>query len=203
MNAATYKMKTPSVNPESANAEQQVLFERSKKENKMIPNMFRNMGNHPALLEAYMNGYSSFRSKSDFTSAEQEVVLLTISAENNCDYCIEGHSIAADMMSKVPLAVTEAIRANTEIPEEKLKQLSVFTSIMVNKRGNPSEEDVTAFLNAGYKEYHILSIILAISIKTISNYSNHLFDTELDSMMKMRNSAGYKAVRSVVKFFRG
>ncbi len=203
MSTTVYKMKTPSVNPESANAEQQILFERSKKENKMIPNMFRNMGNHPALLEAYMNGYSSFRSKSDFTSAEQEVVLLTISAENNCDYCIEGHSIAADMMSKVPLAVTEAIRANTEIPEEKLNQLSVFTSIMVNKRGNPSEEDVTAFLNAGYKEYHILSIILAISIKTISNYTNHLFDTELDGMMKMRNSTGYKAVRSVVKFFRG
>lgn len=203
MSAQIYKMKTPSVNPESANAEQQILFERSKKENKMIPNMFRNMGNHPALLEAYMNGYSSFRSKSDFTSAEQEVVLLTISAENNCDYCIEGHSIAADMMSKVPLAVTEAIRANTEIPEEKLKQLSVFTSVMVNKRGNPSEEDVTAFLNAGYKEYHILSIILAISIKTISNYTNHIFDTELDGMMKMRNSSGYKAVRGVVKFFRG
>ena len=203
MSAQLYKMKTPSVNPESANAEQQILFERSKKENKMIPNMFRNMGNHPALLEAYMNGYSSFRSKSEFTSAEQEVVLLTISAENNCDYCIEGHSIAADMMSKVPLAVTEAIRTNTEIPEEKLKQLSVFTSIMVNKRGNPSEEDVTAFLNAGYKEYHILSIILAISIKTISNYTNHIFDTELDGMMKMRNSTGYKAVRGVVKFFRG
>jgi len=118
MSAPIYKMKTPSVNPENANTEQQVLFERSKKENKMIPNMFRNMGNHPALLEAYMNGYSSFRSKSDFTSAEQEVVLLTISAENNCDYCIEGHSIAADMMSKVPLAVTEAIHANTEIPEK-------------------------------------------------------------------------------------
>lgn len=203
MIAQIYKIKTPSVNPESANAEQQILFERSKKENKMIPNMFRNMGNHPALLEAYMNGYSSFRTKSEFTSAEQEVVLLTISAENNCNYCIEGHSIAADMMSKVPLAVTEAIRANTNIPEEKLKQLSIFTSIMVNKRGNPSEEDVTAFLNAGYKEYHILSIILAISIKTISNYTNHIFDTELDGMMKMRNSTGYKAVRSVVKFFRG
>jgi AhpD family alkylhydroperoxidase len=203
MSTPTYKMKTPSLDPEKVNAEQKVLFERSKKENKMIPNMFRNMGNHPALLEAYMNGYSSFRSKSDFTSAEQEVVLLTISAENNCDYCIEGHSIAADMMSKVPLAVTEAIRANTEIPEERLKQLSLFTSVMVNKRGNPSEEDVNAFLNAGYKEYHILSIILAISIKTISNYTNHIFDTELDGMMKMRNSTGYKAVRSVVKFFRG
>lgn len=199
----SYTMQTPSVDPANANAEQAALFERSKKENKMIPNMFRNMANHPALLETYMNGYTAFRTKSGFTPAEEEVVLLTISAENNCSYCIDAHSFAADMMSKVPVDVTEAIRANTEIPEGKLKQLSIFTSVMVNKRGFPSEDDVAAFLKAGYTEYHIMSIVLAISVKTISNYSNHLFNTELDSVMKTRNSAAYKVVRSVVKFFRG
>jgi alkylhydroperoxidase family enzyme len=106
-------------------------------------------------------------------------------------------------MSKVPLEVTEAIRNNTEIPDEKLKQLSLFTSVMVNKRGNPSPEDVECFLTAGYTEHHILSIVLAISIKTISNYSNHLFDTELDSVMKMREKTGYKVARRVLKFFKG
>lgn len=198
-----YKMKSPLIENENAGPELKVLFERSKKEHKMIPNMFKAMGNHPALLEAYMNGYNAFRTKSEFTPAEEEVVLLTISIENNCNYCIEGHSMAADLMSKVPVEVTEAIRNNTEIPDQKLKQLSVFTSVMVNKRGNPSPEDVEAFFKAGYKEYHILSIILAISIKTISNYSNHLFDTELDSMMKMRDKTGYKIARRVVKFFKG
>lgn len=197
-----YKMKEGLLDPAKVNTEQALLFERSKKENKMVPNMFKAMGHHPALLEAYMNGYTSFRTKSEFTPAEQEVVLLTISAENNCNYCIEGHSMAADMMSNVPVDVTDAIRGNTEIPNEKLKQLSVFTSIMVNKRGNPSPEDVEAFFKAGYKEYHILSIILALSIKTISNYTNHLYDTELDGVMKHRNSTGYKAVRKVVQFFR-
>lgn len=203
MDGTTYKMKAAPLEADKANAEQAALFERSKRENKMIPNMFKVMGHHPALLEAYMNGYSSFRTKSDFTPAEQEVVLLTISAENNCNYCIEGHSMAADIMSKVPVEVTEAIRNNTDIPHEKLRQLSIFTSIMINKRGNPSPEDVNSFLQAGYTEYHILSIILGISIKTISNYTNHIFDTELDSMMKMRDTTGYKVARKVIKFFRG
>jgi len=198
-----YKMKSPPIDPAVAAGELAVLFERSKKENKMVPNMFKVMGHHPAMLEAYMNGYTSFRNKSDLTPAEQEVVLLTISVENCCTYCIEGHSIAADLMSKVPLDVTEAIRNGTEIPDEKLKQLSLFTSIMVNKRGNPSPADVEKFLNAGYKEYQVLSIILAISIKTISNYSNHLFDTELDGVMKMREKSGYKIARRVIKFFKG
>ena len=202
METQAYRMKSPPIEIDKANVEQTLLFDRSKKENKMVPNMFKVMGNHPALLKAYMNGYSSFRNKSEFNSAEQEVVLLTISVENNCNYCIEGHSLAADLMSKVPVEVTEAIRNNTEIPDEKLKQLSIFTSIMINKRGNPSPEDVEAFLNAGYTEYHIMSILLGISIKTISNYTNHLFDTELDGMIKMRVTTGYKVARKVINFFR-
>ena len=198
----SYKMKTGFVEPENANTEQRALFERSKKENKMIPNMFKVMANQPAVLEAYMNGYAAFRNQSKFTPAEAEVVFLTISAENECTYCVGGHSFAADMMSKVPLEVTEAIRLNTEIPEGKLKQLSIFTSVMVNKRGNPSTDDVNAFLNAGYTEQDILSIVLAISVKTLSNYTNHLFDTELDSIMKTRDWVAYKAIRKVAMFFR-
>ncbi|MBK7573439.1 MAG: carboxymuconolactone decarboxylase family protein [Bacteroidetes bacterium] len=195
-------MRLSPVQPESVNEEQRRLFERSKKENKMVPNMFKVMANHPPLLEAYMNGYAAFRSQSKFTPAEAEVVFLTISAENNCTYCVGGHSFAADLMSKVPLEVTEAIRNNTALPEGKLKELSVFTSLMVNKRGNPYEQDVEAFLKAGYTEQDILSIILAISVKTISNYTNHIFRTELDGIMKTREWLGYKVARKMINFFR-
>ena len=40
---------------------------------------------------------------------------------------------------------------------------------MVNKRGLPDENEVQAFLNLGYTEGNILDVILAISVKTISN----------------------------------
>jgi len=73
---------------------------------------------------------------------------------------------------------------------------------MVNKRGLPTEEDVNVFLNAGYTESHVLSIILAISIKTISNYTNHIFHTELDTVFKSREWKGYKATRGFINLFR-
>ncbi|MBS1541911.1 MAG: carboxymuconolactone decarboxylase family protein [Bacteroidetes bacterium] len=197
----TYKMQLPPVELANANEEQKALLENAKRELKLIPNMYKAMANLPGLLDTYRYGYSFVRKDSGFTPAEQEVIFLTISAENSCTYCVGAHSFLADMVSKVPVNVTDAIRDNTEIPDEKLRALSTFASIMVNKRGNPSPDDVALFLKAGYTEKHILSIILAIAVKTISNYTNHIFHTELDTPFKAREWKGYKIARSVVKFF--
>lgn len=36
------------------------------------------------------------------------------------------------------------------------------------------------FVDAGYLERQVLDIVLALAVKTLSNYSNHLFGTQLD-----------------------
>lgn len=89
-------------------------------------------------------------------------------------------------MSKVPPAVTDAIRQGRSIPDPKLSALSAFASLMLATRGRPTRQDVETFLAAGYTERHILEIILAISVKTLSNYTNHLFHTPVDSVFARR-----------------
>jgi alkylhydroperoxidase family enzyme len=49
---------------------------------------------------------------------------------------------------------------------------------------------VGAFLAAGYSERQILEIVLAIAVKTLSNYANHLFHTPVDAMFESRVWAG-------------
>lgn len=186
---------------QDANEEVKAIFESTKASLGMVPNMYGNMGNSTGLLATYKFGYDHFRKNSGFSKAEQEVIFLTISYENGCEYCMAAHSMLADMISKVPVEVTNAIREGNIIPEPKLKALSDFTSVMVNKRGNPSETDVHIFLEAGYSENHILEIILAIAVKTISNYSNHLFQTPLDAPFKMREWTVFKVARKAVQFF--
>ncbi len=171
---------------DTANEQAKMLLETAKKRNGMIPNMYAYMVNSPGLLSTYMHGYDLFRKESGFTPAEQEVVFLTISVENGCEYCVAAHSVVADMQSKVPSEVTEAIRMGGEIPNPKLRALSEFTSVMLNKRGRPDPEDVSRFLDAGYAEKQILEIIFALAVKTISNYSNHIFDTPIDPVFKAR-----------------
>ncbi|MCC5925898.1 MAG: carboxymuconolactone decarboxylase family protein [Bacteroidetes bacterium] len=192
-----YKMQMPLVQLEHSTETQKKLLNAAKKEYRMIPNMYKAMANSPILLKSYMAGYNEFRQNSSFSPSEHEVVFLTISVENNCSYCMAAHSLVADMVSKVPPNVTDAIRNGTEIDDPKLKSLAAFTAIMVNKRGNPDEEDVQQFFENGYSEKHILDIILAISIKTISNYTNHVFHTELDAAFRVREWKSFKVIRTL------
>lgn len=145
-----------------------------------IPNMYANMANSPSALETYGVGYNFFRSDSGFTSAQQEVVFLTISHENGCEYCMAAHSMVGEKMSGVPAPVLNALREGLPLPDGKLQALSVFTRVMVASRGKPGRQDLQAFLAAGFSERQVLEIILAIAVKTISNYSNHVFHTDVD-----------------------
>ncbi len=181
-----FKATLPPQGLDSTDEKAVALLEAAKKNMGMIPNMYANMANLPAMLETYSFGYKAFRQEGGFTPAEQEVVLLTVSVENGCNYCTAAHSFLADKQSGVPTEATDAIRDGREVADEKLGALSRFTSVMVVKRGRPSQDDVDAFLAAGYTERHILSIILAISVKIISNYSNHIFDTPVDAAFQSR-----------------
>lgn len=152
-----------------------------------VPNMYANMANSAGLLETDMVGYRHFRAASGLAPAEQEVVLLTISHENRCEYCMAAHSMVGDRMSGVPAPVLSALRAGTELPDARLQALSAFTRTMVKERGTPTPEQLAAFLAAGFGEGHVLEVILAIAVKTISNYANHVFHTDLDAVF-----AGYR-----------
>ncbi|WP_017597510.1 carboxymuconolactone decarboxylase family protein [Nocardiopsis lucentensis] len=161
------------------------VLAKAKAQTGMIPNMYRGMANVPGLLETYMAGYDAFRSGSGLTPAEQETVLLTISRVNGCTYCVAAHSALADM-NKVPTEVTDALRDDKPLPDARLDALSTFTAAFVESRGLPTADQVDAFLAAGFTETDILQVLLAVSVKTISNYTNHLFHTQVDEMFAHR-----------------
>lgn len=179
---AEYQLTLPFQTLDNADAKAKAVLEKAKAQVGFIPNMYAGMVNSPGLLETYLDGYERFRKNSGFTSAEQEVVFLTISRGNGCGYCMAAHSMMANKMSKVPEAVTEAIRGGSPIPDPKLAALSTFTETMRETRGFPSKADVQTFLGAGYEERHILEIVLALAVKTLSNYANHLLHTPVDGM---------------------
>lgn len=181
-----YRIGLQAVDPSTASPRVKEPLEGAKKRMGMIPNMYTRMANSPGGFETYLYGYERFRKDSGFSPAEQEVVLLTISAENGCEYCVAAHSVIADTSSKVPRDVTDAIRSGKAIPDAKLRALGELTRAIVATRGRPMEKDVKAFLAAGYTEAQILEIVLAVAVKTISNYVNHLFDTPVDAPFKAR-----------------
>jgi uncharacterized peroxidase-related enzyme len=181
-----YRITLPAVDVATAAPRVKEPLEAAQKRMGMIPNMYTRMAQSPGALETYLYGYDRFRKDSGFSPAEGEVVLLAISAENGCEYCVAAHSTLADGPSKVARDVTDAIRASTTVSDPRLRALAELTRDIVSTRGRPTEESVKRFLSAGYTENQVLEIVLAVSVKTISNYVNHLFDTPVDAPFKAR-----------------
>ena len=50
------------------------------------------------------------------------------------------------------------------------------------QRGLPGQADVQAFFAAGFSELQILEEVLAMSVKSLNVYANHLFHTLLDNV---------------------
>lgn len=157
------------------------LLRNARKNMGFVPNMYAEMAHAPGALSTYLHGYDWFRKHSGLTPAEQEVVFLAISRENACHYCVAGHSMIAEKASKVPPQAIAAIRNGEGIDDPRLRTLAEFVVQMVNTRGTPARPALQSFLDAGYTEQHVLQIVLAIAVKTISNYTNHLFDTPVDA----------------------
>ena len=166
---------------EQADEASRELLHTARKNMGAIPNMYAEMAHAPGVLSTYLHGYNWFRKESGFTPAEQEVVFLTISRENACHYCVAAHSMIAEKMSKVPAQALQAIREEGTIDDPKLHALAAFVREVVQSRGNPSQAGLQAFTDAGYSQQQVLQVVLAIAVKTISNYTNHLFDTPVDA----------------------
>lgn len=170
------------LDPETASVQEKEVLEHAQRATGGIPNMYAYMANSPGLLETYLDGYGRFREASGFTPAEQEVVFLTISRLNACEYCMAAHSTLASGPSHVERDVIEAIRNGSPVPDDKLQTLVEFVTSMFETRGRPEDADVESFLAAGFSERQMLEIVLALAVKTLSNYVNHLADTPVDRM---------------------
>lgn len=171
----SYQIHTPETAPEGARE----ILTGARANFGFVPNLLGMMATAPALLKAYTT-LSRIFEESSFTATERQVVLLTVSYENGCEYCVAAHSVIAGMQ-KVPTAIIEAIRSHTPIAEPKLEALRQFTAKVVRSRGWPAQDDLRALNDVGYGPQQVLEVILGVGLKTISNYANHIAETPLDT----------------------
>jgi uncharacterized peroxidase-related enzyme len=141
-----------------------------------IPNLYAKLAESPAALNAYKS-LASFFEKSSLSPTEQQVVLLTVSVANGCEFCVAAHSMIAKQMVGVDEAVVTAIRDQVTIADSQLQALAAFTREAVEARGWVNGGPVEEFIAAGYTKEQAVDVILGVSMKTLSNYANHLTGT--------------------------
>lgn len=177
---------------ETAPADAKPMLANSKAAFGFIPGLHAVMAEAPGLLEAYQRVHELF-SNSSFDADELTVVWQTVNVENECHYCVPAHTGIAKSMS-VDDAITDALRNGTPLPNAHLEALRTFTLQVVRQRGVLSHEEVQTFLDAGFTKRQILEVVLGYSQKIMSNYTNHLAETPVDSVFeKFAWSADEKA----------
>lgn len=141
-----------------------------------VPNLFSYMAEAPTTLEAYLT-LNELVSNTSFTPAQQQVALLAVSVENDCNFCIAAHR-AFGKMHKVDSQTMDSILTSEEADDLKDRALIKFTKSAVKNRGRLKETEITEFIDAGFTKKQILEVILVVTIKTLSNYINHLTKPE-------------------------
>jgi len=156
---------------DSDNAAKDILLSIENKYG-FVPNLFAYMAEAPYLIEAYLL-LSDLLEKSDLSAAQQHMSLLAISHYNNCGFCQVAHRAFAKM-NKAKAQTLTAIVENSEIEDASDKVLVEMVQAMTANRGVVSDEQIEHFLAAGFSRRNIYDLVLMISIKTLSNYANHL-----------------------------
>ncbi len=144
-----------------------------------VPNLMATFANSPAVL----NGYTAMDAaweKSSLTPKERQLILLTASVQNSCNYCKAAHSTVLKSMMKVDAELVANVRDGKSISDPKLNALVSFTREVVSERGYVSENTKNEFLRQGYSEVQMMEVIVGVALKTVSNYIDHLNPVEID-----------------------
>jgi len=173
-----FTMHTEETAPEASKA----LLANSMQAYGMIPGLHAVMAEAPGLLEAYQSIGELFVNSS-FDNDELTVVWQTVNVEHACHYCVPAHTAIAQNMG-VSDEISNALRNETPLPNARLEALRSFTLNVVRGRGNVDETAVQTFLDAGFTRRQILEVVLGVSQKVMSNYTNHLANTPVDAAFK-------------------
>ncbi|MCR9127108.1 MAG: carboxymuconolactone decarboxylase family protein [Rhodobacteraceae bacterium] len=168
----------PSHTIDSAPAGAKPVLQAALKGYGFVPNLYATMAEAPAILEGYTT-LSTIFGKTDLSETERQIILMTNNRLNGCKYCMAAHTTLSQM-SGVPEDVITALRDDAPITNPKLEALRQFAIVINESRGWPTDAQIDSLLQAGYTRQTVLEVILGTALKVLSNYTNHVADTELD-----------------------
>ncbi len=169
-----FQIHTKETAPEASRA----TLEATAKKYGFLPNLFGVLAESPTAVQAYA-AINKTLEQSALTPVEQQVVTLTVSATNNCAYCMGAHSAVAQMV-RMPEDVLASLREQRPLSDHKLNALRVLVLSVLHHRGWVPEQDLENVAAAGYTQRHLLDVLTIVALKTLSNYVNHLAHTPLD-----------------------
>ena len=164
---------------ETAPAEARERLVAAQRANGYLPNLIGVLANAPTALETYQV-VGAINARSGLNAAEREVVQITAATRNGCGFCVAGHTAIARKKLAMPEHLVQALRGTQALADAKLNALAVFTLAVMEKKGQVADEELQAFIAAGYTHANALEVVLGVSLATLCNYANNLARTPIN-----------------------
>ena len=155
------------------------VMDAAEKDFGFLPNLYGALAESPAAIAAYAAVNEALK-QCALSPVEQQIVALTVSTENNCNYCVGAHSTIAGMV-QMPADILQQLRQQQALSDARLDALRQYTIAVLKHQGWVPAEELKAFQDAGYTRQHMLDTLSIVALKTLSNYTNHLAHTPLDT----------------------
>ena len=143
-----------------------------------IPNIAGAMATSPVLIDSLVALFGKVHGGS-FSEQQIQVVLLTNAVTNACPWAVAFHSFLA-IKEGVNAADVNAIREHQVPNGAKNAALSTLAQTLIEKRGHLGDRDVSAFLQGGFDERHLLEVVAIVAASTITNYTGNITHPPLE-----------------------
>lgn len=163
--------------PEKAKPEVKSIYEIIQKKMGALPNIFKNMGNSPAVLKAYLN-LSEEAAHTTLSPKLREEIALAVSQANQCNYCLSAHTQISKTLGIPDQEILLARKGEAQDP--KTRAILKFVKTVVEKRGKASDDDIAVLKTAGVNDQEFTEIFLNIMVSMFTNYFNNMTDPQVD-----------------------
>ncbi|MFD2763802.1 carboxymuconolactone decarboxylase family protein [Micromonospora eburnea] len=174
MSRPVFTAHTPDTAPAAA---RQVMAGVHRKQG-YLPTAVAQMAESPELLKGFLAALATFES-TDLDPVAREVVVFTVATRNECHLCVAMHTAMLTRQGVAPELI-DALRAGAELPEPRLEALRRFTLAVLDHRGAVPDDELDAFLAAGWQPRHALDVVFGVGTYTISTFANRLIAAPID-----------------------
>ncbi|MGC2404070.1 MAG: carboxymuconolactone decarboxylase family protein, partial [Acidobacteriaceae bacterium] len=147
-----------------------------------FPNLPAVIANSPKLINSLVGLFGQVHSPG-LSEAENQIVLLTDAVTNSSAYAVAFHTALA-LQQGVSSEDTTAIRERRLPTDKRFAALSALAKTLIEKRGHVSDQELDAFLSAGFTKEQVLEVVTIVAASTITNYTGTIANPPLDETFR-------------------
>ena len=136
-----------------------------------VPNVLNAFSKFPKQFEGFTKLYNSLMlGESGLSKLEREMIAVTVSAENQCFYCLVAHGAAVRELSDDP-QLGERLASNFESANlsKKHKAMLRFVRTLTKNPATINENDRQVLTNEGFNDRDIWDISLIVGFFNMTN----------------------------------